>query len=59
MILKAKTRTEISAEYGISVRTLKRWLKRENLYIPSGLIDPNHLKRIYATFGIPENQKVA
>lgn len=53
--LKAKTRQQVAVEYSISERTLKRWLIRRNLEIPSGLIDPYHLEIIYHTFGLPES----
>jgi len=42
----AKTRKEVAKEYGISERTLYRWFKKANLYIPPGLIDPYHLQII-------------
>jgi DNA invertase Pin-like site-specific DNA recombinase len=51
--LKAKTRDEVAIEYGIDVRTLYRWLKKEGINLPQGLIKPAHLKIIYETFGIP------
>lgn len=51
--LKAKTRKEVAIEYGIKVRTLYRWLKKEDIRLPSGLIKPKHLKMIYETFGHP------
>jgi len=59
LILKAKNRQEVAEEYGISVRTLNRWFKKANLEIPSGLIDPYHLRIIYETFGIPKNLKMS
>ena len=52
-----KYRYEVADEYGISVRTLNRWIDRANLDIPNGLIDPYHLKIIYKTFGTPKNLK--
>jgi hypothetical protein len=51
--LKAKTREEVAIEYGIEVRTLYRWLKKEEIIIPQGLIKPRYLKIIYETFGTP------
>jgi DNA invertase Pin-like site-specific DNA recombinase len=54
VFLKAKTRQEVALEYGISVKTLNRWLQRANIVLPSGLIKPNHLKIIYSIFGIPK-----
>ena len=56
---KAKSRKEVTIEYGISDRTLYRWFKKANLYIPPGLIDPYHLQIIYETFGDPKDYKVA
>ena len=52
--LNAKLRSEIAGEYGISVKTLNRWIKNTNLVIPHGLIDPFHFKMIYHKFGIPK-----
>jgi hypothetical protein len=59
ILIKAKTRTELSVEYGISLKPLKRWFKREKLNIPNGLIDPFHPRIIYETFGVPQNMKIA
>jgi hypothetical protein len=56
---KAKTRLQVSEEYGITVKTLNRWFEREYLNIPSGLIDPLHLRIIYMTFGTPKRIKTA
>lgn len=53
IILTAKTRQEIANDYGISIKTLNRWIKKAKLDLPSGLIDPLHLRIIYETFGIP------
>jgi DNA invertase Pin-like site-specific DNA recombinase len=54
LILKAKTRKEVASEYGISVKTLNRWQKKENINLPPGLIKPLHLQIIYDTFGGPK-----
>lgn len=48
-----KTRKQIAIEYGISTKTLWRWLKRENIQIPKGNITPKYQKIIYDTFGKP------
>lgn len=37
---KVKTRQNIADEYGINPKTLKRWLQKENIKIPPGLIAP-------------------
>ncbi len=57
IILSAKTRKEIANEYGISIKTLNRWIKKAKLDLPSGLIDPLHLKIIYKSFGFPGTLK--
>ena len=56
---RSKYRFELVAEYGISVRTLYRWIKRDNLDIPLGLIDPYHLRIIYKKFVPPRNKKLS
>ncbi len=55
----SKYRSELATEYGISVRTLYRWMKKANLDIPHGLIDPYHLRIIYKKFGPPWNKKLS
>jgi hypothetical protein len=55
LVLKAKTRKEVANEYGVSLKTLNRWFKKENLQIPNGLIYPINLRIIYETFGSPSN----
>jgi len=49
----AKTRQQIATEYGISYKTLMRWMKRESLEIPPGLVRPRDCAKIYDTFGYP------
>jgi hypothetical protein len=58
LALFPKYRYQVAEEYGISVRTLNRWFKREHLDIPNGIISPFHLKIIYRTFDIPAKLKV-
>jgi len=55
--LKSKTRTEIAMEYGISVGTLYRSIRKAKIKISYGLIDPLHLKMIYDNYGDPEDMK--
>ena len=57
--LVAKTRQELALEYGIDVKTLKRWFTRRNVDVPSGKIDPNHLRIIYEAFGVPKKIKMS
>ena len=52
--LKTKTRQQIAQEYGITARTLRRWLKQNKIKLPKRLICPNEQKLIYKTFGHPE-----
>ncbi|MCD2260212.1 helix-turn-helix domain-containing protein [Psychroserpens luteolus] len=51
--LKVKTRQQIAIEYGISPRTLRRWLKQDEIYLPKRLLTPREQKRIYKKFGWP------
>lgn len=44
--LKLKSRKEIAEELGISTRTLKRWTKKFEIEIPSGLICPKIQKTL-------------
>jgi len=53
MFYSAKTRTQIAAEYGICPRTLRRWLKREQVNVSSGLLCPKEQARIYQALGTP------
>jgi DNA invertase Pin-like site-specific DNA recombinase len=48
-----KTRAQIADEYGISVRTLYRWLKKHHIEVPSGVLKPVHQILIYQAFGAP------
>ena len=51
---KAKTRVEIAVEYGIHRKTFARWLEREKIVLPPGLVNPKNQQRIYETFGYPK-----
>ena len=51
---KSKTRTMIANEYGISRKTLQRWLKKAGIDISNGLVTPAEQKRIYKKFGKPK-----
>ncbi len=56
--IKVKTRKELAAEYGISVKTLNKRIKEAGLEIPTHkLLFPNKLKLIYYTLGIPSVPK--
>ncbi len=51
---KAKTRQEVATEYGICTKTLRRWLKKSNITLPSrDLISPKMIQEIYNRFGCP------
>jgi transposase-like protein len=54
MTRKAKSRQEIAREYGISARTLTRWIQRQGLPIPKGLVSPIDQELIYEKFGKPQ-----
>lgn len=51
---KVKTRQEIAEEYGISRRTFQRWLKKQNIELPNGLVTPKEQELIYQNFGNPQ-----
>jgi len=51
--LKVKTRSQIAEEYGFSPRTLSRRLKKLNIKLPSGLLTPADILRIYQILGKP------
>jgi len=53
LIRPTKTRKEIASEYGIDPHTLKNWLKRDGLNIPSGDLSPKSQRLIYHTYGSP------
>ena len=50
---KTKTRQEIADEYGISRRTLQRWLKKMNISLSKGLVTPSEQLLIYRKLGLP------
>ena len=51
--LKVKTRQQIAIEYGISPRTLSRWLKQNKIDLPNRLLGPKEQNIIYNKFGCP------
>ncbi|WP_439483306.1 hypothetical protein [Cyclobacterium plantarum] len=54
MAKRAKSRLEIAAEYGISARTLSRWLKNKKIQISNGLVTVKEQELIYKVFGEPD-----
>lgn len=51
-----KTKHQIAQELGISLRTLQRWIKKNDLKVPRGLVCPQKQLEIKERFGYP-NQK--
>ena len=49
-LLKPKTRQEMADELYISYSTFKRWLQRQGISLPSGLIYPAYQKLIYEKY---------
>ncbi|MBK8652739.1 MAG: hypothetical protein IPN20_02160 [Haliscomenobacter sp.] len=49
-----KTKTELARFLGISMSTLKRWLKKKALTVPRGLIPPIKVKEILKKLGYEE-----
>lgn len=52
----AKTRQQIADEYGISRKTLSRWLKKVSIVLDGYLIAPKEQELIYQTFGDPRKK---
>jgi hypothetical protein len=50
---KIKTRKEIAAEYGTTVKTMKRRLLKKGMVLQSGSLFPNDYKKIYIALGFP------
>ncbi len=50
-----KTRQQLADEFGVSVRTLYRWLTKWNVNLPGGLIRPSDQDAIYRMAGKPEH----
>lgn len=50
---RSKSRQEIAQEFGISRRTLYRWIQKTDIQLPSGLIPPKVQDMIYEEFGNP------
>jgi hypothetical protein len=48
-----KTRIQIAAEFGITVKTFNAQLKKHGLGIPPGAIYPKDQERIYTVLGRP------
>ena len=48
-----KTRQQIAAEYGITTRTFRRWLKKHGVILPNRLLCPREQQTIYTLFGDP------
>lgn len=55
---RAKSRKELASEYGVCARTMRRWLKRKGFEnLPSELIRPADLIKIYYAFGLPKRER--
>jgi len=50
---RAKTQQELAAEYKISQRTFRRWLKAAGIKLSGKLVTPKEQDLIYETFGNP------
>jgi hypothetical protein len=54
---RAKTRQEMATEFGIDRKTFNKWIKLAGLKIPTGLIKPKDINKIYKAFGFPKFPK--
>jgi len=46
-----KTKQQIAADLGISLRTLQRWIRKSQIQVPRGLVSPKKQVEIFKTFG--------
>ena len=53
MYLHCKSRKQLAAEYVVNPKTLGRMLKRHDLTLPSGLLTPEWVEKIYQVLGKP------
>ncbi len=47
---KSKTRQQIAYELDMSYSTFKRWLQRQGISLPKGMVIPAYQKLIYDKF---------
>ncbi|MCG8310038.1 MAG: hypothetical protein MI975_21760 [Cytophagales bacterium] len=52
--MKAKTRTQLASEYGVSRKTLYNWLKNHNIVLGKGQLTPSDQKKIIDKLGPPD-----
>lgn len=55
-MIKCKTRQELAKEYGVDRKTLVKMLKRRQIELPSGLLTPDWVEKVYETLGNPEKE---
>ncbi|MCB0632073.1 MAG: hypothetical protein R2824_34990 [Saprospiraceae bacterium] len=53
LTLVSRSRQELAAAYGVSARTFRRWLKIHKIDLPSGLVKPEDIRKIYERLGMP------
>ncbi len=51
MPLFPRTKTELAAWLGVSLSTVKRWLKTRGLHVPRGIIPPPAMRDIIRELG--------
>ncbi|MBL7815694.1 MAG: hypothetical protein JNL70_11815 [Saprospiraceae bacterium] len=49
------TRSQLANYYGISVKTLNRWLQKFNITLSAGHIPPIELEEVFEKLGHPKN----
>lgn len=53
---RTKTRRQLADEYGITPRTLRRWLKKYDIALPNRFLCPKEIEIIYEKFGNPQKE---
>jgi len=48
-----KTRKQMASEYGVSVKTFRKYLRKNNIKLPAGNISPKYQEIIYKKLGNP------
>jgi len=54
--MKFKSRQELAKEYGVDRKTLAKLLKRQRIELPSGLLSPDWVEKVYEVLGDPKKE---
>ena len=57
MLMVVETRKELALKYGVSVKTLNKWLERAELTFSNCSFTPKEVSIIYGKLGHPEGEE--